>query len=86
MAVRLCPPSPEDLAEMPTESAAGRLLAVSGVDPWPVLDVVDRLSRLAIDHPEVLEVDVNPLFAWPEGAAAADALVIVEHEERGTDP
>jgi acyl-CoA synthetase (NDP forming) len=84
VSVRLCPPSQEDLAEMPGESAAGKLLAASSIDPAPVLDVVGRLSRLALEHPEVLEVDVNPLFAWPGGVAAGDALVIVRRDEGGT--
>jgi len=36
------------------------------------------LSRLGIEHPEVREVDVNPLLAGPDGrVTAVDALVIL---------
>ena len=36
------------------------------------------LSRLGIEHPEVREVDVNPLLAGPDGqVTAVDALVII---------
>jgi len=42
-----------------------------------------RLSWLAVEQPEVEEVDVNPLFAGPEGVAAADALVVLKRKERG---
>ena len=36
------------------------------------------LSRLALDHPEVDEVDINPLILGDDGAIAVDALVVVE--------
>ena len=36
------------------------------------------LARLAVDHPEVVEVDVNPLILGADGATAVDALVIVD--------
>jgi acyl-CoA synthetase (NDP forming) len=77
VAVRLCPPSPEDFEEMLDECAAGKLIAAVGADPAHVTDVLARLARLALDHPEIEEVDVNPLFAGPAGVAAADALVVL---------
>ena len=36
------------------------------------------LARLAVDHPEVVAVDVNPLILSADGATAVDALVIVD--------
>jgi acetate---CoA ligase (ADP-forming) len=36
------------------------------------------LSRLATDHPEVDEIDVNPLILGAGGATAVDALVVVK--------
>jgi acetate---CoA ligase (ADP-forming) len=36
------------------------------------------LSRLALDHPEVDEIDVNPLILAADGATAVDALVVVK--------
>ena len=36
------------------------------------------LARLAVDHPEVVAVDVNPLILSAGGATAVDALVIVD--------
>jgi hypothetical protein len=78
VAVRLCPPAPEDLDEMLDECAAGKLLAAVGGARAGVTDVLARLARLALDHPEIEEVDVNPLFAGPDGVAAADALVVLD--------
>ena len=36
------------------------------------------LSRLAVDHPGILEADINPLILGPNGAVAVDALVVCE--------
>ena len=36
------------------------------------------LGRLALDHPEVVAVDVNPLILGADGATAVDALVVVD--------
>ena len=36
------------------------------------------LGQLALDHPEVAEVDINPLLLGPDGAIAVDALVVVD--------
>ena len=36
------------------------------------------LGRLAIEHPEVAEVDINPLIVRADGATAVDALVVIE--------
>ena len=36
------------------------------------------LSQLALDRPEVDEIDVNPLILGADGAIAVDALVVVK--------
>jgi acyl-CoA synthetase (NDP forming) len=77
VSVRVCPVAPEDLEEMVGESAVGKLLAARGVDPAPVLEVVGALARLGLERDEIEEVDVNPLFAGPDGVVAADALVVL---------
>jgi hypothetical protein len=42
------------------------------------------LSRLATGHPEISEVDVNPLKVTPQGAlVAVDALIAVKPPEPG---
>jgi acyl-CoA synthetase (NDP forming) len=40
-----------------------------------VEDVLLRVSALAAAHPEIAELDCNPLIAGPEGAAVADARI-----------
>ena len=87
VAVRLAPPSPEDLEEMLAGCSAGRLLSSSGADPTQLFAALQGLADLAADLPEVQEVDVNPLFVAADGtAAAADALVVVERSTGGSEP
>ena len=85
VAVRMCPVSPEDLEEMLDECSVGRLLAAADAPGEPVRAVLQALSWLAIEQAEIEEVDVNPLFAGPDGVAAADALVVLMRKERRDD-
>lgn len=45
--------------------------------------VLVALGRLAVDHPEIEAVDVNPLIVNDYTAIAVDALVVVEREGGG---
>lgn len=47
------------------------------VDRGAIIDVLLRVSQLAIDHPGIAEVDLNPLLAFPDGARAVDARVLL---------
>jgi len=80
VAVRLCPPSPEDLAELLDECSAGAVIDAVGADRAAIGGVLEALSWLALQHAEVEEVDVNPLFASAQGLWAADALVVTTEE------
>lgn len=39
--------------------------------------VLVNLARLANEHPEIMEFDINPLFVFAEGCSAADVRIIV---------
>ena len=41
-------------------------------------DVVRRVAQLALDHEDIAELDINPLLAFPQGAVAVDARVLLE--------
>ena len=38
-----------------------------------VAEILIRVAQLAIDHPEIRELDINPLFAGAIGVMAVDA-------------
>ena len=84
VAVRLVPPAAEDLDEMLEECAVGRMLRRTGADPEPLRRTIAGLARLALEHPEIREVDVNPMFVGQDGAAAADALVVLGQAPAGS--
>ena len=47
-------------------------------DRAALVDVLMKMQRLAVDlSGEIAEVDVNPLLAGPDGAIAADAVVVL---------
>ena len=41
-------------------------------------EILIRLSQMLIDHPEIVELDINPLLSSAEGVVALDARVVVE--------
>ena len=47
------------------------------VDFAALVDVLLRVSQLALDVPEIAELDINPLLAFADGVVAVDARVLV---------
>jgi acetyl-CoA synthetase (ADP-forming) len=81
VAFRLVPVERVDAEEMLDDLAAQTLLGpVRGeppVDRGAVADVVLALSRLAVEHADIVSVDVNPLVVVDGRPVAVDALVEV---------
>ena len=44
---------------------------------------ISALSHVAAAHPELVELEVNPLLVTPSGAYALDARAILEPPEEG---
>ncbi len=88
VAFRVAPLTAGDALQMITETRAGRLLTGFRGQPHAdldaVVDVLLRLSQLALDHPEVEEAEVNPLLVFPagQGALALDGRVILSKSHR----
>ncbi len=77
---RLAPLSVSDAEAMLDEirgaSLLGELRGEAAVDRAALVRILLGLSRLAVERPEVAEVDVNPLIVRPGGSlVAVDALV-----------
>ncbi len=77
---RVAPISRRDAADMLGGLRGHRLLdALRGAPPAnrrALEDVLLRLSRLAGDFPEIAELDVNPLLAFPDRSVAVDGRVL----------
>ena len=81
---RVTPLSQQDIRSMVTETMAGKLL--NGYRGAPVGDfdalykVISQLSHLAMDHPEIKEIEINPLIVYPQGQGvmAIDSRMILK--------
>ncbi|MBC7097706.1 acetate--CoA ligase family protein [Candidatus Bipolaricaulota bacterium] len=52
-----------------------------GVDVPGLVEVVERLGRLAADFREIVELDVNPLLCYPDRVVAVDLRLTISGEE-----
>src|SRR5258708_24913696 len=79
---RLAPASREDALSMLDGIAAAEILkGVRGTDPvdrQALAGMIERVSRLIADFPEITEMDLNPVFATKNGAIAADVRIVVD--------
>jgi acetyltransferase len=48
-----------------------------------LIEVLMRLSYLVADHPEILELDINPLLAAPQDVIALDARIVLDRRGLG---
>ncbi|MBI4928974.1 MAG: acetate--CoA ligase family protein [Anaerolineae bacterium] len=80
---RVAPVSVDEAREMILDTKAGRLLTgfrgAAEADLDSVIDCIQKISRLSLDHPEIEEVEVNPLVVYPkgQGSVALDGRVIL---------
>jgi acyl-CoA synthetase (NDP forming) len=54
---------------------------LGGAPPQALIDAVVAVSQLMAEHPEVLEIDVNPLLVSGERAVALDCLIVLKETE-----
>ena len=78
---RLAPASEQDAFSMLDSIAAAEILrGVRGappVDRAALASMIERVSTLVADFPEIAELDLNPVFASERGATAADVRVVL---------
>ncbi|MBU6426927.1 acetate--CoA ligase family protein [Patescibacteria group bacterium] len=48
------------------------------VDFEALADVIVKISKLSVEHPEIKEIDLNPVMASPDGIDIVDARVMVD--------
>ncbi|RKD97196.1 acetate--CoA ligase family protein [Halopiger aswanensis] len=87
--VRVAPIGEDEARDMIDEIQAAPLLrGARGREPADVdaiVETVQRLSQLVTDFPSILELDVNPLVAGPDGVQAIDLRLTVDTEELNDD-
>src|SRR5438874_13165913 len=78
---RLAPATHDDALSMLDGIAAAQILkGVRGADPVnrdALASMIQNVSQLIADYPEISEMDLNPVFATKAGAIAADVRIVV---------
>ena len=81
---RLAPASHADaLSMLDGIQAAQMLTGVRGSEPIDreaLAAIIEAVSQLVSDFPEISEVDLNPVFATPKGATAVDVRILVDFD------
>jgi acyl-CoA synthetase (NDP forming) len=79
---RIAPITRSDAQEMITEVKGYPILrGYRGQPPADIKAIVEILlntSRLVMDHPEIKELDLNPILIYEKGAKTVDARIILE--------
>jgi hypothetical protein len=81
--VRVMPPdldADEIAAELRKLKGASLLAGARGSPPLDVAAVARAaatLGRIMLAAPDIRDIEINPLVAYPDGAVALDALMIV---------
>lgn len=79
---RLAPVNERAARKMVTEIRSAPLLrGVRGEEPSDLdalTEIIQRVSQLVMDFPNILELDINPLVVHPRGAIALDARLSIE--------
>ena len=78
---RVAPMTEQDMDEMVREIKGYKLLTgVRGEragDIGAVKDILAKLNEIAVDNPEIREIDLNPVIVHEKGASIVDSRVIL---------
>jgi acyl-CoA synthetase (NDP forming)/RimJ/RimL family protein N-acetyltransferase len=77
---RLAPVSPATAMSMIADSRAAAALGAEAHER--LADVVSRVAQLASDHPEIAELDLNPVVVNADGCCVVDATLVARRPER----
>ena len=77
----ILPLSRDELIGMINETRAALFFkghrGAAPLDREPVLSVMQAVSRLLTEHPEIREIDLNPVRVYAHGAAALDVRILL---------
>ena len=83
---RLAPVSPASASAMLTETRLTAALDTAGFDSSALVDAVVAAAQLASDHPEIAELDLNPVIVSDRGAVVVDAIIRLTAHPSGDGP
>jgi acyl-CoA synthetase (NDP forming) len=79
---RLAPASKDEALSMLDGIQAAEILkgvrGAKGVNRAALATMIQTVSKLVADFPEIAEMDLNPVFATDKGAIAADVRIVID--------
>ncbi|MEM4713479.1 MAG: acetate--CoA ligase family protein, partial [Candidatus Bathyarchaeia archaeon] len=79
---RIAPITEEEARDMLTETKAYPLLKgyrnMPPADIETIVKILLNTSKLVTEHPEIKELDLNPIMVYEKGAKTVDARIILE--------
>ena len=79
---RLAPTTRQEAVSMLDDIGGAEILrgvrGAAGVDREALGSLIESVSHLVHDVPEISEMDLNPVFATPHGATAVDVRIVVD--------
>lgn len=90
VAFRVVPLQPRDARAMVREIRGFPVLqgyrGTAPVHLGVLEDMLLKLSHLAQQCPDISEIDLNPVYAYPDGALAVDARILLSGSEEASPP
>ncbi len=85
VAFRAIPLSRHDARSMVAQVKARKIFegvrGAAAIDQEALVDLLLRTSSIVEAYPDLTELDLNPVIAYPDGYAVVDARVIVNSDE-----
>ena len=82
---RVAPLNQQDAREMTTEIKGSRILkGIRGLEPVQIDQVshcLQQVGQIGLDHPEIKEIDINPLIIRNGHPVAVDALIVLQEPQ-----
>ncbi|MBS7609588.1 acetate--CoA ligase family protein [Candidatus Bathyarchaeota archaeon] len=83
---RVAPVSPQEALDMMGEIRGSRILKGfrdrGPLDLQALSEAIQGVSRLIMEHPEIDQVDLNPLIAYSKGCKAVDARIVLRSSSK----
>ena len=85
VSIRIAPLTRGDTADMIRELKGYKLLQGYRGKPKVDTDILEdwllKVSELAMNNPRMMELDINPVFAYAKGAIAVDARILLKDDD-----
>jgi acetyltransferase len=84
---RIAPLTDIDIEELLEETKVAKVLKGFRTEPKDVeavKEVIASVNQLALDFPEITDIDINPLFVYEKGCMAFDIKVLLRKPEETT--